>query len=314
MNPRPGTARPHPVTPRLWQVTIVTSPEAEDPVAAILQRLWNQPASTFQRPNRNTVSLSVHLSHPPDTLPQWRHQLREAIARLRDLGLDPTPARIRQRVLPAQDWAESWKHHFPPLEIGQTLLIRPGWIRRPPRPGQQVIVLDPGLSFGTGHHPTTAFCLRQVVACRRTGQRQSFLDIGTGSGLLAIAAAKLGYHPIRALDLDPTAVRVARANARRNRTLAKIRFASGNIGHPNAAWGPPAEVVAANLTANLLLNARHPIARQVRPGGALILAGILRTEFDRVVRAYEGLGFRLVRRRNEREWTSGRFLRDAAGR
>src|ERR1019366_8464695 len=139
-------------------------------------------------------------------------------------GLDIGPGRISLLGVSREDWAESWKLHFKPLLIGSALLLKPSWSRRRPGKGQAVVVLDPGLSFGTGRHPTTAFCLRQLVARRRSGESQSCLDIGTGSGILAIAAAKLGYAPVDAFDFDPEAVRIARANARRNGVAARIRF------------------------------------------------------------------------------------------
>src|SRR5439155_23112501 len=99
---------------------------------------------------------------------------------------------------------------------GLALLLKPSWSRCRARRGQAVVVLDPGLSFGTGQHPTTRFCLEQIVARRTQDRGQSFLDMGTGSGILAIAAAKLGYHPVAAFDVDAHAVRIARANARKN--------------------------------------------------------------------------------------------------
>ena len=125
------------------------------------------------------------------------------------------------KKLRRENWAESWKRHFKPMEIGGALLIKPGWSRRRARPGQRVVVLDPGLSFGTGHHATTAFAWNNWPPAAAPA-RQSFLDMGTGSGILAIAAAKLGYSPVQAFDFDPEAIRVSRANARRE-TACKNR-------------------------------------------------------------------------------------------
>src|SRR5262249_31938257 len=151
-----------------------------------------------------------------------------------------------------EDWAESWKRHFKPIEIGSTLLIRPGWSKRLARKGQATMILDPGLSFGTGQHPTTAFCLEQLVARRVRGQSQSLLDLGTGSGILAIAAAKLGYRPITAIDCDAEAARIARANARRNRVSHRVHFLQKDVAK---LPGRPAEkysMVCANLIAPIL--------------------------------------------------------------
>ena len=137
--------------------------------------------------------------------------------------------KIVTRRVAREDWSESWKRHFKALEIGPTLLVKPGWVRRRARKGQAVVVLDPGLSFGTGNHPTTEYCLRALAAGRRDGERQSFWDVGTGSGILAIAAAKLGYAPVVAMDFDAEAVRVARENARRNGVLERVSISRRDI-------------------------------------------------------------------------------------
>jgi ribosomal protein L11 methyltransferase len=233
--------------------------------------------------------------------------LKAGLKRLKSCGLHLGPGRVSLSQVRHEDWAESWKRHFPALELGPKLLVKPSWSRRRPRPGQTVVVLDPGLSFGTGRHPTTAFCLRQLVAQRRAGEAQSFLDIGTGSGILAIAAARLGYRPVAAFDLDADAIRVARANARQNRVADLIRFTQQDLAKP--ARGPRKQysLVCANLVSTLLLKERKRIVRWLAPGGLLVLAGILKREFGAVRRAYESAGFRLVASRLAQEWRSGSF-------
>jgi ribosomal protein L11 methyltransferase len=185
-------------------------------------------------------------------------------------------------------------------------LIKPGWSKRRPRRNQAVVVLDPGLSFGTGQHPTTAFCLGEIVKrCSRAGQ--SFLDLGTGSGILAIAAAKLGCSPVRALDFDPEAVRVARANTRINRVRQKLKITRGDVGKLPVHRRRRYDLVCANLTSNLLIAERRRIMAQLNRGGTLVLAGVLKAEFTRVQKAFEGLGLKLVSSRAEKEWRSGSF-------
>jgi ribosomal protein L11 methyltransferase len=220
-----------------------------------------------------------------------------------DIGLGKISLqRIRQ-----EDWAESWKLHFQPLVIGSALLLKPSWSRRRLRKGQAVIVLDPGLSFGTGRHPTTAFCLRQLVARRRPGEAQSCLDIGTGSGILAIAAAKLGYAPVDAFDFDPQSIRVAHANARRNGVSARIRFRRQDLTRLPCRGARKYSLVCANLVSNLLLAERERILARLRPDGVLVVAGILKGEFAQVQRAFAGAGLRLMASRAENEWRSGAF-------
>ena len=172
---------------------------------------------------------------------------------------------------------------------------------------QKVVVLDPGLSFGTGQHPTTEFCLKQLVAERRAGEAQSFLDIGTGSGILAIAAAKLGYHPVRAFDFDRAAVRVARDNARRNHVLNHITVVHADLTRASLDSRARYDFVCANLTADLLLSARDRILKRLQPRGRLVLAGILRTQFAPVARSYGTAGLKLLSAEASREWKSGLF-------
>jgi SAM-dependent methyltransferase len=128
-----------------------------------------------------------------------------------------------------------------------------------------VVVLDPGLSFGTGQHPTTGFCLRELVRRRESGVEQSFLDLGTGSGILAIAAAKMGYTPVVALDFDPDCVRVAQNNARRNRVADRVTVRRGDVSCLSKHPRPRHDVVCANLVAPLLVKEADRIAAQVRP-------------------------------------------------
>ncbi len=169
------------------------------------------------------------------------------------------------------------------------------------------MVLDPGLSFGTGQHPTTSFCLRELVRARRRDHAQSFLDIGCGSGILAIAAAKLGYAPVRAFDHDPESVRVSSANARRNRVQERIRFREADLCKLPARSREAYDVVCANLLADVLIQEAPRILRRVKRPGLLVIAGILRAEFQRVNHFYRSRGLRILRTRVEGEWQSGAY-------
>ena len=165
----------------MWQVSISTTAQAEDAVACLLQRDFQKPASVYCDEATGATSVTIYPQRLPRPVRAVRAHLRGALRQLEDCGLDFGSGKITVKPLPRQNWADSWKRHFKPVEIGRFLLIKPGWSRRRPRQGQRVVILDPGLSFGTGHHPTTFFCLQQLARCRRPGQRQSFLDIGTGS-------------------------------------------------------------------------------------------------------------------------------------
>jgi len=283
----------------------VTS-ESEDAVTDLLGELLGQPASVYQDLERGITTASVYLSSPSTWSAATRSRLQAGLAHIKACGLDVGFGTVSARRIRREDWAESWKRHFKPIPIRSALLVKPSWSRRQPRPGQALVVLDPGLSFGTGRHPTTRFCLEQLVARREQGTAQSFLDIGTGSGILAIAALKLGYRPVEAFDFDAEAIRMARANARHNGVADKLHLARRDLTRL-----PPGrrqfDLVCANLEFELLATeARHIVAR-LRPGGTLVLAGILSSQFAAVRQQYERGGLKLVSRRRQNQWESGAF-------
>jgi len=285
----------------LWSVLVTTSPDAEEAVGELLETVFRQSPNAYLDAETGTATVSVFLEQRPSRLA--RAGISEGLGRIKSCGLNPGPGRVEFRRVPREDWAESWKRHFPPMTFGRALLVKPTWSRRRPVKGQAVVVIDPGLSFGTGQHPTTRFCLQQLVHCRKAGLARSFLDIGTGSGILAIAAAKLGYEPVEAFDFDSDAVRIARANSDLNKVRPKIT--RGDLRALPKRGAREFDVVAANLIANVLIEERGRIAARLRQGGALILAGILAREFPAVQRKFEEAGFRLTCSSAEGEWRSG---------
>jgi ribosomal protein L11 methyltransferase len=294
----------------LWKICISTSTEAEDAVTALLADALSQPASSYTDLETGQTSVTAYLQKPPAWSSGWRTGLQQRLKQTRACGLNVGPGRVSLARVRWEDWAESWKRHFKPISFGSTLLVKPSWSRLKPRKGQAVVVLDPGLSFGTGQHPTTAFCLQQVVTCRRRGQAQSMLDIGTGSGLLAIAAARLGYEPIHAFDNDPEAVRTARANARQNGVAERIRFSRQDLASYSSQQAGKYSVVCANLASDLLLIQRKRILAYLQPRSALVVAGILKSEFAAIQAAFEAAGLRLVASQVGPEWRSGVFRKE----
>jgi len=232
---------------------VTSSPVAEEAVAEMLTQHFGKPATSYTDLESGFSTVSLFFEEKPPFSIGKRQSLRKALARLKKYGLDPKPATISLKKLRSQDWAESWKLHFKPLEIGGSLLVKPSWSRQQAKKDQAVVMLDPGLSFGTGQHPTTSFCLRQVAALSRCGRERSFLDIGTGSGILAIAAAKLGYAPVVAFDHDPQAIRIAQQNARRNRVLHKIDLFEQDVTKLSRRSGWKYYLVCANLISNVLI-------------------------------------------------------------
>ena len=295
-------------TAALRQISVVIPAEAEEPVAALLEHLFHQPPSIYIDMETKAIVASVFCRKNSDWSPAQRARLATGLKKLKRCGLDIGPGKVTMKRVRRQDWAESWKRHFKPIEIGAALLVKPSWSKRRPRKDQAVVVLDPGLSFGTGQHPTTAFCLEQLVAFRQPEQAQSFLDLGTGSGILAIAAAKLGYAPVHAIDCDPEAIRVAGANARQNGVFKQLRLDRQDLTKLPQNSRQKYDLICANLISNLLLAEQKRILNHLRSNGALVLAGILKVEFASIRTAYEKAGLRLVGHRVEREWQSGAFV------
>ncbi|HEY1788446.1 MAG TPA: 50S ribosomal protein L11 methyltransferase [Verrucomicrobiae bacterium] len=299
---------------RLWVVSVVTTPEAEDAVGEMLGGLFGCPASSYFDFESQISRVCVYV--PGKIGSNARQGVREGLDRIRDCLIEIGPAKISVARIRKEDWAESWKRHFKPIEFGDLLLVKPGWSKKKSRRNQAVVILDPGLSFGTGQHPTTSFCLSEIARhsprrnlvqsrdnLRKPGK--AFLDIGTGSGILAISAAKLGYAPVHALDYDAVAVRAARANARRN--SVNLRIVRGDV--TRLPKGPKRRYhfICANLISGLLISQRERIAAQLEPDGILVLAGILKSEFSEVRRGYEELGLKMVSTKSEKEWQSGSF-------
>ena len=213
-------------------------------------------------------------------------RLRGYLDGLRALGL---PVCDDARLAPVADpgWAEAWRDHFRPLPVGRRLLIAPPW-DMPELPERLTIVIEPGRAFGTGQHGSTAGCLEMLerIADRRRPSRA--LDLGTGSGILAIAAARLGVGHVLAVDDDPDAVANARANIARNGVSAAVTCALGDAGTVDTVRGPL-------VLANILASAHARLARAYRdlvaPGGFLVLGGVLDGEAHETVDLIEAVGF-----------------------
>lgn len=266
----------------LWSLSFRANAADEEAIAEQLLALTGSYPAIHQRPRTRSIRVESYL-RTRETV----NRARKALARFA-----PSIRPIRH-----EDWAESWKKHFHAHRVGKRIIIKPSWESCKLRTGDVVIELDPGLSFGTGQHPTTCFCLRAIE--RLASPRcSSFLDVGTGSGILAIAAAKLGYRPVSALDNDPQAVRVAKQNARANAVRFPIR--AGAL--ERVATATRFDVVVANLLADIILCERRALKALVAPGGFLILAGILVKESPEVGAAFRSMGMKTVAVERTRHW------------
>ena len=208
-----------------------------------------------------------------------------------------------------EDWAEVWKKYFNILHISDRLVIKPSWLEYTPGPNQKIVEIDPGMSFGTGQHATTAYCLKMIDKLIDDENIKTFLDAGCGSGILSIAAAKLGCREIDAFDIDPDSIMIAGENIEIN------KIAPGNISlqtAPLAEFTAPRrtyDLVAANILAHILRENRDKIISFVKPGGKLILAGILTSDFENTAQYFCEAGLEQVDAFTEKEWTSGLFVK-----
>ena len=292
------------------QVTLATTLEAEAAVGELLHAVFGIAPSVFTHPEQRVPMVSVYLDEKKSVTVAQRQAVAEGMARIEKCGLAIGDWKLVVKRLRREDWVDSWKRHFQPIRIGgkgKKLLVRPSWRKDKAAPGQAVVVLDPGLSFGTGQHATTKFCLRQLVACRKRGP-QSLLDVGTGSGILAIAGMKLGYQPVKAIDFDSEAIRVARKNTHCNRVTAHLNPKVGDVTKLSPRARVKYDVVCANLYYDLLTANAHRLIARVKSGGVLVLAGILETQFSEVQAAVEGQGMVLKKTTRQGEWQSGTFV------
>lgn len=222
----------------------------------------------------------------------------EALGHLQAFGLRPI-GDLRTRLVHEADWAEAWKRHFPVLRVGRRMVIRPTWRRHRRQPDDLVVALDPGMAFGTGLHPTTRLCLAALERVADEGRlNERVLDVGCGSGILSIAAARLGARSVLGLDLDQIAVEATEANARRNRVRRAVRARAGSL----PSGEPPFDLVLANLIASLLVALAPALAAELRPGGTLLASGIFRYREHEVRAAFETAGLVVVRRDADGDW------------
>jgi ribosomal protein L11 methyltransferase len=226
-----------------------------------------------------------------------RGRLEQGLWHLSQLYPLPRPT---FRVLAYEDWANSWRQYFPVLHIGQRLVIRPPWLEYRPRPDELVIELEPGMAFGTGLHPTTQMCLMALEKLLRPGAR--VLDLGAGSGILSIAAARLGASCVLGLDVDPTAASVARANVAANAVADRVRVEQGSLDHLDAQrW----DVIMVNILASTIVNLLNQgLAEYLAPGGALVAAGIVEEQAPKVLRVLGSCGLSLSDRLQEKDWVT----------
>jgi ribosomal protein L11 methyltransferase len=285
------------------EITITMSYEASESVSNFLLELGangviiddeSSPHSTNDA--LSPVTLITHF--PTDDLVGTKiARINTFLKELQAVGLEIKPAQLEIKSINDEKWAESWKSAFPPQEIGRRFIVSPGWNKITPSFGKIIIWLDPGMAFGTGYHPTTqlALCLLEEVI----SGGESVVDIGTGSGILAIAAARLGANKVVATDIDKTVIPIAQENACINGVEGRIEVVEGNAFE---SLSGRYDVIVVNILAKVILPIIPDCPKYLNANGLLILSGILEEEMPKIESAAKLNGFHIIKILTKENW------------
>jgi len=293
------------LAPRQWlEFAVEAHPEAVDAIAAVFEEHGSGGVSIEQ-----PVSSHIEGEEPPhfEGLPTVRayfpingstgdieRRLEESLWHLQAFDLSPVGP-LRCRVVDEEDWAEGWKEHFHPLKIGR-IVIKPTWRSWESSSDEIVVELDPGMAFGTGLHPTTRLMLEALQDY--VGLDMRVLDLGTGSGILAIPAAVLGAR-VEALDISEVATEVARSNVEANRQSGNVTVAMGSL---DQVEGRRYDLILANIISSVLINLAPALHEVLGQDGKLLASGIVEDRVEEVREAFRQAGLRLVEERRQEGW------------
>lgn len=244
---------------------------------------------------KDPTKVSVSIFVPEEkSLPEYLAFLDE---RLRAEGLETERELIGNDET---DWESAWKQYYKPIRIGERLVVVPMWEAYEQKPSDVIIRMDPGMAFGTGTHETTRLCMRQLEKHLRPGEK--VLDIGTGSGILAITAAKLGAQSVASYDIDPVSVRVAKENIAENGVSSKITCAQSDLLASVSPLPGGYDFVCANIVADILLRLVKNVGSFLHPGSKIALSGIIERQYEEVKNAYLAAGFTVCDEERENDW------------
>lgn len=294
---------------RWLEIRIAVPEVAADLVGQILTEMGSmglivgeRQLDTFSVPDphsfQNDPVLRAFFAYPDDPA-GFRQQVLGQIQALQPFlaGVDIPEPEIRE--LADADWAHNWRQHFPPLQCGEKLVICPSWVEWPRQPGQVVLTLDPGQAFGTGTHATTGLCLELMVELWAGAQRPaSVLDVGTGSGILAMAAAALGAEQVVGCDIDGEACRVARENIDNNSLRDRVTITERPLDLISGHF----DLVLANILASENIRLAHHFLSHLKREGILLLSGILAEQENQVAQTFAPLPVTLKEVRRRDEW------------
>jgi len=271
------------------EITVTVPEESKE---AVMHRMGAVGAMGFAEEDNRIIAYFAQTSSPEDIC----QELMVFKTVLASSGLDPSLS-CSFRVLPDRDWNEIWKKNFRPIDVGNSLTIIPSWL--PMETKRIPVIIDPGMVFGTGHHETTQTCLVLIEGLAKRPVKRSFLDIGTGTGILAIGAARLGFEQVTAIDIDPLAVDAATRNAAAN-GLTNIDVRQGTIASVSGTF----DAIAANLLSEILMKIAPEISRHLESDGTAIISGLLMGQDDEVIRAMSLAGLTCRDRVIDGTWIS----------
>ena len=299
MLPKPAD----PAAPAYWELTVTLDADAAETAEAVTNRLWELGAVGVVEEAASGAAALRAFFPPGVDAGALAEDLRRYLGDLAALALPGAAASVRVAPLPDEPWADAWRAHFRPVPVGRRLLVCPPW--EVPEPAlvcdRVVVLIEPGRAFGTGGHGSTRSCLELLERALAGAGVSRAVDVGCGSGILAIAAARLGVCRVDAIDVDPDAVAATEENARRNGVADRIRASVAEV----AGWaGPAAPLVLANLLAAAHVTLAPTLAARVTPGGNLIAGGLLAHEVPAVTGVFAAEGCWLVELAEDDGWAA----------
>ena len=231
-----------------------------------------------------------------DNIEDVLEYVNERLTELKEMGLDLGEAKVEHEKMHEEDWANTWKQYYKPSKVGEKIVVKPIWEEYEAKEGELVVDLDPGMAFGTGTHETTRMCIQALE--RYVKEESTVFDVGCGSGILAIAAAKLGAKLAVGVDLDPVAVESSIENVGYNK-LNNIEILHGNLVE---VIDGKADIVVANILAEIICILTDDVKRVLKDGGVFITSGIIHDRVDMVCEKLEATGFEVIEKNRDGEW------------